>query len=68
MWIFNFLCFTVKSLSKSVTPKNSSVSTSPKPETTEAIEPIEMNHDFTNCCVKLNVSSKCLGFCTIHKY
>lgn len=23
-------------------------------------------HDFTDCCISMNVSSKCLGFCNIH--
>lgn len=23
-------------------------------------------HDFTDCCQSLNVSSKCMGFCTVH--
>lgn len=25
-----------------------------------------ITHDFTECCQSLNVSSKCMGFCTVH--
>lgn len=68
--IFLFLNILVKSLNKPTTPKNTSVSISPAtvPEIADTIEPDEYVHDFTECCKYLNVSNKCLGFCTIHKY
>jgi hypothetical protein len=25
-----------------------------------------ITHDFTDCCISQNVTSKCMGFCTIH--
>lgn len=60
---------TVKSLngtSKSIGLKNTTISTTVVPDVKNTIETVEYVHDFTDCCKALNVSSKCLGFCTIH--
>lgn len=56
----------INGTSKSVTPKNGSTSTSPMPDVDDTVEPEEYMHDFTDCCKSFNVSTKCLGFCTIH--
>lgn len=64
--IKSFHSLKVKALSKATAPKSGSNSTS---STSEADDPIELDeyvHDFTDCCKSMNVSSKCLGFCTIH--
>lgn len=56
--IFSNLCVV-----KSVAPKTGST---PSSDIDDKIESDEYVHDFTDCCKSLNVSSKCLGFCTIH--
>lgn len=36
------------------------------PIDTDLDSPDMYRHDYTECCVSLNVTSKCLGFCAIH--
>lgn len=38
--------------------------TTSRPEFDEDADLVK--HDFTECCESLNVTSKCMGFCTIH--
>lgn len=40
-------------------------STTAIPITEEPTTP-SVTHDYTDCCQSLNVSTKCLGFCTVH--
>lgn len=57
----------VNATSKSFTSKTGATTIStPSSDVDDKIESEEYVHDFTDCCVSLNVSSKCLGFCTIH--
>lgn len=48
------------------TGKTASNSTSSNSNDEDVAELDEYVHDFTDCCKSMNVSNKCLGFCTIH--
>lgn len=68
--MLNFSLFIVKAINatgKSITSKTGSTPIStPSSDIDDKLDPEEYVHDFTDCCKSLNVSSKCLGFCTIH--
>lgn len=48
------------------TANSNKSNTSSTTEPTDAVTPETYVHDFTDCCRSSNVSTKCLGFCTIH--
>lgn len=54
----------VNATSKSIPPKTGT--STPASDIDDKLDPDDYVHDFTDCCKSLNVSSKCLGFCTIH--
>lgn len=54
---------------KAVNSTRKSTSDAPEvtgPGNTELAEPDPFVHDYTDCCKSLDVSTKCLGFCSIH--
>lgn len=61
-------CSLVKGIKTNGTSKPSLTDvsiTTIEPESEEDTSDV-VRHDYTECCVSLNVTSKCLGFCTIH--
>lgn len=65
----SFLVKAINSTSKSATtPKTMGLTPTStlSPDVDDKLEADEYVHDFTGCCRSLNVTDKCLGFCTIH--
>lgn len=62
----NILVKSINATNKANAGKNGGNSTSLSADTDDPIELDEYVHDFTDCCKSMNVSNKCLGFCTIH--
>lgn len=55
----------VKSVNATTSTYELLPSTTAMPIAEEPTTP-SVTHDYTDCCQSLNVSTKCLGFCTVH--